>query len=304
MRSLLRTIKFAAQNSLRNFWLSVITVFILTLTLFSIGLLTTLNYVASQAIAAVVERVDVNVFFTEETAEADVFRAQSFLEKLPEVSDVTYISQKEALENFSEEHRDDAEIQETLKELEGETLLPASLTIKARNLNSYPTILTELDNSEFNAFIKTRNFESYHTIIQRLQSIIDRLTQIGIIVSCIFGFIAILVIFNTVRITIYTHREEIGIMKLVGATNGFIRAPFMLEGVFYAILASVLTLAIFYPIVRVSAPYINTFLEGYQFDLFYYFKAFFWQIFGIQLLIALVLSIGSSMVAIGRHLRV
>lgn len=305
LRSALRTLKFSGFNILRNAWLSLITIFILVLTLFSISLLTTLNYVASQAINAVIAKVDVDLFFNEETPETDILRAQAFLERLPEVQSIEYVSQAKALEQFKAAHADDPTIQETLKEVEnGQGVLPASLVIRAKHLDDYPQLILAIDRSDFNSAIKTKNFESYKTIVGRLERIIDRMTQAGIIVSLIFGFIAILVVFNTVRITIYTHREEIGIMKLVGATNGFIRAPFVIEGAVYAVFAAALTMAILYPLILVATPQINAFLEGYNFDLLFYFRTFFWQILGIQLLVAIVLSVTSTLVAIGRYLKV
>ena len=122
--------------------------------------------------------------------------------------------------------------------------------------------------------------------------------------SGIFVIIAILVVFNTIRITIYSHREELGIMNFVGATNMFVRVPFIIESVLYAIIAATVTVGTLYPVVRTAAPYVNGLFEGYEFNLFEFFPRIFWKIFLIQLGVALVLCVVSSMVAISRYLRV
>ncbi|MFH0818713.1 MAG: permease-like cell division protein FtsX [Patescibacteria group bacterium] len=300
--AIFRAIKFALKNFWRNLWLSVITIFILFLTLFSISLIVSLNLVADQAIKAVKNKVDIDIFFNPETTEENILAAQSLIEEMPEVKNVVYISQALALENFKKDHTEDETIQQSLAELD-ENPLPASLVVKANDLNDYDAIISNFENSEYNKFTQSKNFSDHKIIINKLNSITKRLYQAGIGVSVVFVFFSIIMVFNTIRIAIYSHREELNIMKLVGATNWFIRGPFLLESVLYGIIGSVLTLGIFYPMIVMIAPYVNHFFLGYDFNILTYFQHYIWYIFIMQLALSLIVSILSSMIAIGKYLK-
>lgn len=297
-----RTTKLALQNFWRNLWLSIITIFILFLTLFSISIIAGLNLAADQAIKAVKDKVDVDIFFNKETPESEVLAAQLYLQGLENVKTVQYTSPEAALDTFKANHLDDENIQQSLEEL-ADNPLPASLTVKAQNLNDYESILKSFEESEYNQYVQERNFTDHKSIIDKLSLITKRIYQIGITVSLIFIVFSLIMVFNTVRIAIYSHREELGIMRLVGATDWFIRAPFILEAILYALIASIGTMLLLYPLVLGATPYINHLFEGYDFDLLYYFHIYWWQIFVLQLFISLILSIVSSMVAIGKYLK-
>ncbi|MFA6391909.1 MAG: permease-like cell division protein FtsX [Patescibacteria group bacterium] len=298
-----RILKFGFQNFKRNFWLSLVTVFILVLTLFSISLVFTLNVVADNAIKSVKDQVDMDVFFDPTVPEDKVLAVQAYLESISEVKSVEYVSKDEALENFKEAHKDDIKIQESLSEIE-ENPLPSALIVKAVRLEDYSTIVVNLDNSDYSSLIASRNFEDNQVVIERLTKITGRIYQFGLGVSAIFILVAILVVFNTLRMNMYTQREELGIMRLVGAQNMFIRLPFVLESVLYGILASVITILILFPLLSAVSPYIDTLFEGYDFNMFAYFTANFWAMLGLQILISIVISVISGMIAISRYLRV
>lgn len=301
--TLLRVLNFGFQNFKRNFWLSLVTVFILVLTLFSISIVFTLNVVADNAIKSVKEQVDIDLFFDPTVPEDKVVAVQAYLESVSEVKSVEYVSKEQALQDFTEAHKDDLQIQESLQELE-DNPLPSALVVKANRLEDYSSIVVGLDNSEYSHLISSRNFEDNQVIIDRLTRITDRIYQFGIGVSAIFILIAILVVFNTLRMNMYTQREELGIMRLVGAQNLFIRMPFILESVLYGVLASIITILILFPLLSAVSPYIDSLFEGYDFNMFEYFTANFWAMLGLQILISIVISVISSMIAISRYLRV
>lgn len=297
-----RTSKIALKNFWRNLWLSVISIFILILTLFSISLILSLNLAAKQAIEAVKQKIDVDIYFNPEIAESEILSAQVYLENLAEVEEVKYISKDMALEEFKAKHSQDAAIQASLEDLQ-DNPLPASLVVKAKNLEDYERILSQFESSEFNKFVQNKNFTDHKLVIDKLSSITRKIYMIGIIVSLIFIIFSVIMVYNTIRIAIYSHREELNIMRLVGATNWFIRAPFFLEAILYALISSIVTIFLLYPLVYVASPYINHLFEGYDFNAIYYFQHYLWQIFALQLFVSLILSAGSSMVAIGRYLK-
>jgi cell division transport system permease protein len=298
-----RTIKFALQGFFRNIWLSLVTIIILVLALFSITLVAGVNMVAKQAIVSVQDKVDVSVYFKPTANEPDILNVRYRLEGLATVKSVSYTSQDEALEKFKAAHADNPRIIESLAQLESNPL-GATLIIKAKNINDYPQIMTLLDSPDYQALIQDKNFDDNEKVINRLNSLSDKIQHIGIVVSIIFIIIAILIIFNTIRINIYTHREEIGIMKLVGASNWFIRAPFLVESFLYAGLAVVFCVVIMYPLLGLVAPQLNNFFEGNNVDLVRYFWTNIWKIVGLQFAFAVVLSVFSSGIAIGKYMKV
>ncbi len=301
--SLVRTTKYSFQNFWRNLWLSIITVFILMLTLFAVSMVASLNLLADQAIQAIEDKIDIDIFFKDTATEDDIISAQIYLEEIAEVKQVRYVSKDEALASFRESHEDDSDITEALDEL-SDNPLPASLVVQAEALTDYAFIVQQFETSEYDALVEDKDFSDHQVVINRLSGLLTRVYQGGLAVSAVFVVISIIMMFNTIRVGIYSHREELAIMKLVGATNLFIRGPFVLEGILYAMVASVCAMALLWVVVISSAPYVNDFFQGYNFSLDFFFYSNLWFIFAIQFLFSLVLAVGSSMISIGRYLKV
>jgi len=301
--SFFRVIKFAFQNFWRNFWLSLITITILVLTLISINILVVLSFLAQTAVDTVEQKVDVSVYFKSEVSEDAVKDVRSYLLGLSQVKDVAYVGREEALEDFKSLHQDNEEIMASLGEL-GENPLGATLVIKAHSSNDYPFILETLDNPQFTEFIEDKNYDDHEEVIGRINDISSRVQNFGIILSAVFVTIAVLIVINTIRVAIYTHREEIAIMKLVGASNWFVRAPFLVEGIFYAFLATLVLGALIYPTIILAEPYVNAFFDGQNVGLVDYFNSNLIFIFGIEFLALAFLNIVSASFALGRYLKV
>lgn len=301
--AIFRSTKFAAQHFWRNLWISIVTIFILTLTLFIVSLVATLNLVADQAMRAIQEKVDVDLYFKTAVAESEILEAKVYLETIPEVKQVRYISKTEALDRFKADHSNDPDIQDALMEL-GDNPLPATLTVQATDLDHYQSVIDQFEASDYNVLVEHKNFSDHQAVIDRLSSILSRLYRSGLAVSAIFVIVSIVMMYNTIRVAIYSHREELGIMKLVGATNWLIRAPFILESFLYAFIASILALSLLALVIFSFAPYVNTFFTGYNFSLNLFFTSNVWLIALGQFLFSLVLASGSSMLSIGKYLRV
>lgn len=279
------------------------TIFILTLTLFIVSLVATLNLVADQAMRAIQEKVDVDLYFKPNVKESDILEAKVYLQAIPQVKQVRYISKDEALQRFQAAHQADPDIQDALAELDTNPL-PATLSIQAYSLDQYQKIIDQFESSDYNILVEHKNFSDHQAVIDRLSSILRRAYRGGLAVSAIFVLISIVMMYNTIRIAIYTHREELGIMKLVGATNWFIRAPFILESFLYALVGSALALGLLALVVFSFAPYVNAFFTGYNFSLNLFFTSNLWLIALGQFLFSLVLATGSSMLSIGKYLKV
>lgn len=300
--SLYQLIIFSWQSFWRNIWLSIVTITIIVLALVSVNFLIALNVITDTAVSVIQDKIDVSVYFKQTTTEPQVLEVKTYLSSLAQVKDIKYISQQEALQKFRERHQQNTAIIESLEALD-QNPLGATLTIKAKRLDDYPEILSVLDNSKYNELITDKKFDDREAYINNLRRISETVNQIGLLTAAVFIFIAALIVFNTIRVAIYTHRQEIGIMKLVGAANWFIRGPFLIEGVWYGIIATILTIAIMFPLFNLIQPYVNTYFLTTD-VIVNYFRQNFWQIFGLEFFFIMVLNTVSSLVAIRRYLKV
>lgn len=300
--SSLRVVKFSFQDFFRNFWLSFVTLTILVLALFSINLLIIFNVVAQTAITSIENKIDVNVYFKPDITADQVANAQRYLESLMYVKEVKYVSKEEALENFKSKHQDNPKIVESLKEIETNPL-GASLVIKAKSADDYPLIINNLSDPTYDSMIESKDFDDHKAVIDRITGITQKVNTGVLIVVAIFVLISVLIISNAIKMAIYTHREEIMAMKLLGATNWFVRGPFLMQGVIFGFLSVIATIAIVYPLLGVIQPYLSLILES-DFNLIYYFNSQFLFIFGLELLGAIIINLLSSYWAVNKYLRV
>ena len=146
------------------------------------------------------------------------------------------------------------------------------------------------------------NYLENKAVITRLSSITTNIRQAGLIILIVLALLAILVTFNTVRLTIYSARKEIRVMKLVGASNWFVRGPFIIEGALYGIIAALISLIVLLPLLWYLSPKISSYLPGA--DLFSFFLANFLTLFFLQIATGIVLGTASSLVAVRRYLDV
>ncbi len=303
MAYFLRVLNFAFQDFVRNIWLSVVTISILVLTLLSINVLVIFNVLANTAIDLVEERVDVSVYFKPGVDEDQVLSIRQYLSSLPEVATVEYVSPEQALADFRSNFSDDDVIISAVDEL-SDNPLGASLRVKARNLDVYPEILAALDRTDFNQYIEHKEYQDRQQIIGTISNWIDTGKQVvwGFIIF--FSVISGLIVFNTIRVAIYTHREEITIEKLVGATNWFVRLPFVASAIIYAIISVLVTIAVLYPLFGLIQPFFNQFFGAGTIQIIQYFNQHFLTIFGLQLAAVVLLNVVASLTATRRYLRV
>ena len=295
--------KFALQNIWRNFWLSVITVSMLVMTLLTINILLVLNVVTEQAIDFVEDRVEVSVYFEETTKDETIDEAVEYLRALSQVRDVETISAEEACEQFSERHANDEKIIQSLEEL-GDNPFGPTLIIKANTAADFDVILEALDNPRFADEIREEDFSDYESIIETIQTTTSRIQSFGLTLTAIFLLIAILIVFNTVRIGIFIHREEIGIMRLVGASNWFIKAPFLLEMILISLIATAIMAGIAFPILGILEPKFGLYFGTESAGIIDYFTNNALMIFGGQFAALVVITLFSTILAMRKYLRV
>lgn len=298
-----RVTKFAAQNFWRNFWLSLITISMLLLTLLTVNILLVMNVITESAIDLVEDRIEVSVYFHDYTEESTVDSAVEYLRGLAQVRDVETVTAQEAYDQFLERHQGDEDILASLDEL-GDNPFGPTLVVKAFSADDFELIIDALDNPQFVDDIREKDFSDYEDIIERIRETTDRVRGFGIALSTIFLFIAILIVFNTVRIGIFIHREEIGIMRLVGASNWFIKAPFLLEMILLSLMSVALAIGVMYPTLAIIEPRFDVYFGGESVGLIQYFSENSLAIFGTQFLVLVLITMVSTSLAMRKYLKV
>jgi cell division transport system permease protein len=308
LTSFIRVLKFAFQGFWRNIWLSVINITILVLTLFAINFLIGFNLLADNAIGLVNEKIDVNLYFVENISDEKVEEIKQKIFDSDYIEEVELVSAEDALNTFLERHQSDDHIVEAINELKEDDgqVFNSSLKIKAKDMDMYGEVLKELKESQYSALfeIDESEFKDYTNMTEKISNISERVKLFGYIVSIIFILIALMMVYNTIKIATYTHREEIGIMRLVGATNKFIKSPFIFEIILYNLIAVIIVAILFYSFLSVMNPLLVKLFEGYPLNLMDYFNHNFVWIFGGQFIIMSLFSIVSSSVAIKKFLKI
>lgn len=300
-----RIIRGGFTSFSRNTLISITSILIMTVTLCTIGATLFLNAVLSFSLTQIEERVDINIYFYPNAPLERITAFQQNLETLPEVSSVEFISQEAAIVAFRERHADDFLTLQALDELD-QNPLGAALNVRAQDSSQYETIAnfietdTELTSGS-TAIVEKVNFYQNEAIIERLNSIIDTTRQLGLALTLFFIIVSILITFNTIRLTIYVSREEIAVMRLVGADNKYIRGPFMVEGVIYGLIATLTTLILLFPITLWVSKHTTVFFGGL--NLFDYYLGNFIQILIILLVAGVLIGMIASFIAIRKYLR-
>ncbi|MBU2575775.1 ABC transporter permease [Patescibacteria group bacterium] len=304
MLSLSRIIKFSIQNFFRNIWLSIVTITIIVLTLFSVTSLIFVNAIMDESIKIVESKVDVSVYFKPTATSEQILAVQSHLETLVYVREVKYVSKSEALAKLREQYKDSPLILESLKELDNNPL-GDTLIVNTHQTKDYQKVIDIIQATpEYAILVDSQSFDDNSYIIEKLQKITKQVTGIGWGITGFFFLISLLVIVNTIRIAIYTHRDEIGIMKLVGASNQFVRWPFIGEAIIYAVIGSVITFILAYLTATFSDPYIAGLLGQVDFTLLEYLNNNILMIFGGEFIGILLISVIATSLALRRYLRV
>lgn len=297
-----RIIKSGFVSFARNSFVSLSSVLIITVTLFVLGGIMFTGALLKSSLEEIQAKVDVNVYFLTGAVEADILSLEKKLEALPEVASVEYISRDQALVDFRERHKNDETTLAALDEL-SDNPLGAILNIKAKETSQYEGIAAFLDseNSGKPGFVDRVNYYQNKAAIDTLSKMIDGGTTIAFAVTGLLVILSVLIAFNTIRLAIYIAREEIAVMRLVGANNKYIRGPFVVSGIMYGVVSAFLTLVALYPATYWVSSVTKTFFGG--FDVFRYYLENFGQVFVIILGSGVFLGAVSSYLAVRKYLK-
>ena len=243
-----RVIKTGFINFWRNGFLSLAAVITITLSLLAFGALIFSNAFGQSLIDEIKNKVDINVYLTLSAPESDILVLKKTIEQLPEVSKVEYINRDQVLSEFKEKWKDNTLILQGLDEI-GDNPFPAVLNVKAKEPSQYAGIANFLDSKgalskSGISIVDKVNYNQNKLVIDRLGRIIPAIEKTGTIIAIILVVVALIITFNTIRLIIYTAKDEISVMKLVGASNSYIRWPFVVSGIMCGIVSGVFTIVL------------------------------------------------------------
>ena len=298
-----RIIKSGFKNFKRSGLISWAAILVVTITLSVITTIILLQAVLHFSLNQIKDKVDVTIYFNVGAPEEKIMSLKDSLEKLPEVASVSYTSSEEALKLFRDRHSEDYPTIQALDEIK-DNPLGGYLNIKAKEVSQYETIANFLKEDSLSisgsgSIVDKINYHQNKLVIDKLNSIIAGAQKLGFLVTLLLIIISIIITFNTIRLAIFISKEEIGVMRLVGASKMRVRGPFMIEGAIYGTIATIITLVLFWPMTAWLGRNMTGFLGLNLYD--YYLSNLF-QIFIIILLSGIFLGMVSSVLAVRRYL--
>ena len=229
-----RILKNGLMNYWRNFLLSLAATLVMVIALFILSSILILSALANISLSTIKEKVDISIYFKQTASEQTIRQIEVQVRELAEVKSIEYIPPVTARDKFKELHKDEPLLLESVDQFSDEdNPFPASFAIRVKSLDDYGTIINLFRDEKFTPFVK--KITDKRDLVDRLNRIINGVRKLGLALILIFAAVTVIVMFNTIRLTIYNRREEIEIMRLVGASNWFIRGPFIVEGILYGL---------------------------------------------------------------------
>lgn len=302
-----RIVTSGLRGFYRNRTVSLSSIFILTITLSIITAFYLFRAIFTYTLDQVTQKVDVRIYFTTDASEEQINDVKARLMGLPQVKSVTYTSREQALQEFRDKHAGDQLTLQALDEL-GTNPFGASLSVVAKDTSQYQAIADQISSGTGGLLgsaatsVDKINYYQLKDSIDKLNNIIGWTNTVGFWLSMVFILMSCMIVYNTIRLAIFVYRDEIAVMKLVGASNMFIRGPFIVEAMLYAFVATVITLIFYYPATLWVTKKTVFFFEGM--NIHSYFVTHIFELVGILLLSGIVLAVISSLLAVRKYLKI
>lgn len=301
----IRSIKYGFQNFGRNIFLSIATTSVMVLTLFGLGFFLIINQISAQALVSLQDQIDISLYIRDNVAEETLDGFEQDIRDTPNVRTVRVISKEEALEIYKDRFQENPALIDSLQFLDSNPL-PVTITIQAEESRFYEEISQNIQSFEgYDDIVENSDFErqTSRDTIERLNAVVSTSRNIGLTVIIILAVIAVLITYNTIRLTMYSYRSEIEVMRLVGASDMQIKGPFLVEGILFGIFGTIISFLILFVVVLSISDPINQFIPESE-ALFDYLVDNIVFIVALKLAIGVALGVGSGLIAINRYLKV
>jgi cell division transport system permease protein len=301
MITLYRILKAGFVNFIRNGVLSFASTTIMVLTLLCLSLFFIVNVALNTGIKTIQEKIDVSAYLDDSAKESQILDLQSNLANIPEVRAVKYVSKSEALDRYRTQNANNPKLLESLQGIDNP--LPASLEIKVYDPSKLDQVTQVFDQDKYKPIVRKVSYKENKAVIDKLFSATNFIKKVGIGATTAFALVAIVIVFNTVRIAIFSQKDDIEIMRLVGATSWYIRGPFILEGALYGVIATIITMIALAAVLYYTGPALGNYFGGAGSDVTTYLYNNVWLIFGIQISIGILIGTLSSGLALRKYLK-
>jgi len=294
-----RIVRLGWKHFFNHIGISIATCFTLTVAILFISSIFIFKGAAQHLIVSIQEKADITAYFKQETPEEKIFKAKEELAGNPEVKEVKYVSREDALKEFVGRHRKDSEIMKALSLFENP--FRAHLNINVFKAEQYPAVVKFLNNFSFSEDIEEIDYRERKPVIEQIFAFTKGIEKAGIIAALVLTTITVLLTFNTIKLAIVNSREEIEIQRLVGASNWFIRGPFLFQGLIAGFFSFLFSFIITIGLLYFLSPKAQYFLSG--FNLLNYAFDNIRALFLIQAGGAAALAVASSFVAVNKYLK-
>ncbi|HEX7632722.1 MAG TPA: permease-like cell division protein FtsX [Candidatus Saccharimonadales bacterium] len=301
-----RILHTGVLNFMRNITLAIaaMAVMVVTLTIILFSLIT--NATFKNTIAQITDKISISAYLKDTTSDDQAKDLVKRLEKLPSVKRVQYLDKQDALQSYIQQNKNNPNLVTAASEAGNP--IPATIQVYPHDLNEIKDIKTVLVTPQ-NAALQTPESPSYNgdrkEAIDNITHATNVLRKIGVITVAIFAVICALIIFNTIQMAIFNRRDEITIMRLLGAKTSYIRGPFVVESAIYGLLSAVISVLIINSAFLASSNALQASSLGLL-DINYanqYFDSHFWGLLTLQIAIGIIIGTVSSVIATRRYLK-
>jgi cell division transport system permease protein len=302
-----RVIKTGFVNFFRNAWLSIAAIAVMVITLSIVLFSVIANATFANTINQITARIDISVYLTDQTSsnQQQVDDLIDQVEDLDNVQSVVFVSKDQALDRYKDQNKENLDLLVAISQTDNP--LPASLQIKPNNPDNIEPIRQFLEQPQIKALQaeETSYSGDRKEAIDKIGTATTFIRRAGVVGVVVFALISVLIIFNTIRMAIFNRRDELTIMRLLGASTWYIRGPFVVETIFYGVVSAILSVALCSIAFSVQSNAFNASTLGLL-DIQFasdYFAQHFWLILAIQLTLGILIGAVSSIIATRRYLK-
>lgn len=298
-----RALTFALADFSRNKGISVATTFILVVTISLFTMLFFMHGVSKEIIAQIQNKMDITAYFKSDAPEADILAVKDqILLQSTDIKSIEYVSKEDALSIFLERYKDDDTYTNALTQVGDNPFLPSLNITTTGEPEQYEKVNDILQSSQFADLIDQVDYFQKKDIIERTFAITSNLNKFGIALAIILMLVAILVVFNTIKLAIDSSKTEISTMRIVGASSWFVRAPFIIQGALFGIISFIVCFFITITSIFFLSSKLQVMLSG--FSLWGYFVHNIFIVILIQLGFGILLGGIASFIVVQKYLKV
>ncbi len=296
-----RILSLAFSDLNRNKGISTAAVFVLVVTIMLVSGMFFFYGASSYLASQLRDKIDITAYFNDTATEQDILNVKDQLATMsPNIKNIEYVSKDQALANFNEKHQDNGVLSQALQEVGDNPFLPSLNITTNGEASDYESISGILENSDFSKFIEKVDFLQKKDTIEKVYSITKNINMFGLILGVILVLVAVSVVFNTIKLGIENSKEEISTMRIVGASDWFIRGPFIIQGMAYGFMAFVVCVILSALLAYFSSSKISAILPG--FDMFSFFLTNLWIFVLIQLGFGIAVGAVSAFFVVKKYL--